>query len=343
MTPRERWLAVLQRRTPDRVPMDYWTTPEFPEKLKRYLGIAEDDELYRRFHIDRPRFVYPRYAGPRPDPWGLEWTDADYGAGHYSECATHPLQHCETVADIEREYQWPSPEWFDFSSVPDQIEQGGEYPLQTNGMEPFMIYKWLRGDEQAFVDLALYPEIVHHVMNRIFDLHYALASRILEMGRGRIVYVYITEDFGSQNDLLYSPAHVREFMLPNMKRFMQLARDAGAYVFTHSDGAIRKIIPDLIDAGSDILNPIQWRCTGMERESLKRDFGGRLIFHGGVDNQQTLPFGTVNDVRSEVRDNLRILGAGGGYILAPCHMIQAITPPENVVAMYEEGYACGRR
>ena len=122
---------------------------------------------------------------------------------------------------------------------------------------------------------------------------------------------------------------------------MKLAHDAGAYVFTHTDGAIRKIIPDLIDAGTDILNPIQWRCPGMEREALKRDFGHRFVFHGGVDNQQTLPFGTPEDVRAEVRDNLRILGDGGGYILAPCHMIQAITPPENVVAMYEEGYACG--
>lgn len=247
------------------------------------------------------------------------------------------------MADIENNYRWPEPDWYDFSGVSQQLEQGGEYPLQTNGMEPFMIYKWLRGDEQAFVDLVLYSDIVRYTMNKIFELHCALTSRVLEMGRGRILYVYVTEDIGSQNDPLYSPEHIREFMLPNMRKFMKLVHDAGAYVFIHSDGAVRKIIPDLIDAGTDILNTIQWRCPGMEREALKRDFGNRLIFYGGVDNRQTLPFGTTEDVRAEVRDNLRILGAGGGYILAPCHMIQAMTPPENVVAMYEEGYACGAR
>ena len=97
----------------------------------------------------------------------------------------------------------------------------------------------------------------------------------------------------------------------------------------------------MIAAGIDVLNPIQWRCTGMERAGLKRDFGGKLIFHGGVDNQYTLPFGSVEEVRQEVIDNLRILGEGGGYILAPCHNIQAVSPPENVVAMYETGYEYG--
>ena len=110
---------------------------------------------------------------------------------------------------------------------------------------------------------------------------------------------------------------------------------------SHSDGAVRRIIPDLISIGTDILNPVQWRCKGMEREGLKSDFGDRLIFHGAVDNQQTLPFGSSEDVRQEVRDNYCILGAGGGYILAPCHNLQPITPIENILAMYETGYAEG--
>jgi uroporphyrinogen decarboxylase len=128
-----------------------------------------------------------------------------------------------------------------------------------------------------------------------------------------------------------------------MRRMIQLAHEAGVYVFTHSDGAIRKIIPELIEIGIDLLNPIQWRCKGMERDGLKRDFGDRLIFHGGVDNQQTLPFGTVDDVRREVIDNMEIMGRGGGYILAPCHNIQSVSPVENIIAMYETGYEYGKR
>jgi uroporphyrinogen decarboxylase len=97
----------------------------------------------------------------------------------------------------------------------------------------------------------------------------------------------------------------------------------------------------MVAAGIDILNPIQWRCAGMERAGLKRDFGDQVVLHGGVDNQQTLAFGTVEEVREEVRYNLQVLGAGGGYILAPCHNVQAISPVENVVAMYETGYREG--
>ena len=141
--------------------------------------------------------------------------------------------------------------------------------------------------------------------------------------------------------LLYSPAHIREFLIPRMKRMIDLVHQAGAFVFHHNDGAIRKIVPDMIDAGIDLLNPIQWRCAGMDREGLERDFGDDLIFHGAVDNQQTLAFGSQEEVRREVLDNLRLLGEGGGYILAPCHNIQAISPPENIVAMYETGYEYG--
>jgi uroporphyrinogen decarboxylase len=122
---------------------------------------------------------------------------------------------------------------------------------------------------------------------------------------------------------------------------MKLVHDGGAMVMTHSDGGIRRVIPDLIAIGMDVLNPVQWRCAGMDRAGLKRDFGDQIIFHGGMDNQQTLPFGSVEDVRQEVRDNLRILGAGGGYILSPCHNIQGITPIENILVMYETGYTEG--
>jgi uroporphyrinogen decarboxylase len=152
---------------------------------------------------------------------------------------------------------------------------------------------------------------------------------------------YVAEDLGSQEGLLFSLEHIREFLLPRMKRMMDLVHEAGAFVFHHSDGAVRDIIPDMIEIGIDVLNPVQWRCRGMEREGLKRDFGDKLVFHGAVDNQYTLAFGSVEEVRQEVLDNLRIFGEGGGYILAPCHNIQAVSPPENIVAMYETAYENG--
>jgi len=126
-----------------------------------------------------------------------------------------------------------------------------------------------------------------------------------------------------------------------MKRMIDIVHSAGAFVVHHSDGAVRENIPNMIGVGIDVLDPVQWRCAGMEREGLKRDFGDKIIFHGAMDNQYTLPFGTVEEVRQEVLDNLRILGAGGGYILGPCHNIQAVSKPESIVAMYETCYEHG--
>jgi len=140
---------------------------------------------------------------------------------------------------------------------------------------------------------------------------------------------------------MYSPNQIRRFLLPRMKKMIELTKQHGSHVFHHTDGASRQILPDLIDIGIEILNPIQWRCKGMEREGLKADFGDKLIFHGAVDNQYAIPFGTVEEVKQEVQDNIRILGAGGGYIIAPCHNIQSVGPPENVVALYEAGYEHG--
>ena len=346
MTPRERWLAVLHREAPDRVPMDYWATGEASDKLMRYLGCGDLLALYERLHLDVPVWVGPGYVGPAlppaEDTYGCRYEWADYGSGRYLECTHHPLAEFRTQGEIERSYdRWPDPDWYDYSVIPSQIRGKEMRPIQGGGSEPFLTYTNLRGREQALIDLVESPEIVHFCLGKLFDFCYENTRRIYEQIPGRVTISYVSEDMGSQKSLLYSPQHVREFLIPGMKRMIDLAHQAGAFAFHHNDGAIRKIVPDMIDAGIDVLNPIQWRCAGMEREGLKRDFGDALIFHGGVDNQHTLAFGSTEEVRCEVLDNLRILGEGGGYILAPCHTLQAIGPVENVVAMYETGYQHG--
>lgn len=346
MTPRERWLAVLHREKPDRIPMDYWATGEANDKLMAHLGCDGLEPLYQRLHLDVPVYVGPVYDGPPlphgEDTFGCRYRAADYGSGIYLECSHHPLAEFRTLEEIERGYhRWPDPDWYDYSVIPGQIRGKEMRPIRGGGSEPFLTYTLLRGQEQAMIDLVEHPEMVHRCLDRLFDFCYENTRRIYEQIPGKVLLSYVSEDLGSQKSLLYSPAHIREFLLPRMKRMIDLVHQAGAFVFHHDDGAVRKILPDLVGAGIDILNPVQWRCAGMEREGLKRDFGDRLVFHGGVDNQQTLAFGTPDAVRAEVLDNLRILGEGGGYVLAPCHNLQAISPPENIVAMYQAGYENG--
>lgn len=345
MTPKERWLAVLKRQKPDRIPMDYWSTAEATEKLMEYLGVNTQEALFKRLHIDKPVGVGPKYIGPpipeNSDLFGCHYKNMNYGTGVYRECIYHPLAEYKTVEEIKKNYRWPSPDWYDYSEIPKQIESKESFPIRGGGSEPFLTYKHLRGQEQAFMDLILNPEMVHYCLDKLFGLCYENTRRIYEAIPGKVMITYVAEDLGSQEALMYSPQQIHDFFIPRMKRMMDLAHSAGAFVFHHSDGAVRKIIPDMITAGIDVLNPIQWRCKGMEREGLKKDFGDKLIFHGGVDNQRTLPFGSVEEVKKEVIENIRILGKDGGYILAPCHNIQAVSPPENIVALYETGYEYG--
>jgi len=345
MTPRERWLAVLTRQRPDRVPMDYWATAEATDKLCSYLNCTFE-EMLDRLHIDMPISVGARYVGPPPkegeDIWGIRRCNVDYGSGTYSEVVNAPLAKFKSVEEIEANYTWPKPDLFDYSHLPEVVKDNEHRPIRGGGSEPFLLYKALRGEEQAFIDLVENPDIVHYCLDKLFDLAYEDTLRIFETIPGQVMITYVAEDLGGQESLMYSPNQIREFLLPRMRRMAELTKQNGSFVFHHSDGAIRDIIPDLIQiVGIDVLNPVQWRCAGMDREGLKRDFGDKIVFHGGVDNQYTIPFGTVDEVRQEVADNLRILGAGGGYILAPCHNIQSVGPPENVVALYETGYELG--
>lgn len=344
MTPRERWQAVLERGKPDRIPMDIWITPQASENLCRALG-CDFDGFLRQYQIDVPLTVAGRYVG-RPlaggeNEFGLRRKVVVHGTGSYDEVVNHPLAGFESVEEIEANYRWPSPDDWDYSHLPEAIRGNEDRPIRGGGSEPFLLYKHLRGDEQALMDLVLNPEIVDYCLGKLFDLAYESTRRIFETIPGQVMITYVAEDLGGQKSLLYSPAHIRRFLFPGMKRMIDLTREHGSWVFHHSDGSIRDILPALIELGIQVLNPIQWRCPGMERGALKRDFGEDLIFHGGVDNQETLPFGTPDDVRREVEENIRILGAGGGYILAPCHNIQDNTPPENIVALYEAGLEHG--
>jgi uroporphyrinogen decarboxylase len=345
MLPVERWQAVLEGKLPDRVPMDFWSTPEVVSSLLKYTHCTSKSEMLKKLHVDFVVTVLPQYVGPPIskgyDIFGVMHREVDFGSGVYSEPVTNPLAGFDTIEDIEQNYKWPEPDWWDYQKLPEQLKGFESYPVAGGGSEPFLIYKNLRGQELAMMDLVERPEIVHFCLDKLFELAYQNTIRIFEAIPGRVTYTYVAEDMGGQRKLLFSPDHIREYLLPGMKRMIDLAHTSGVYVFHHNDGNIMRILPDMVDSGIDILNPIQWRSDGMDRIYLKDVYGDCLVFHGAVDNQYTLPFGTSQDVRNEVVENLEILGRAGGYILAPCHNIQPITPIENIITLYETGFEEG--
>ncbi len=351
MTSRERLLAAIDHKPVDRVPTDIWAVEEVWTKLRAHFG--ETADLREALHIDAFAGEGPEYVGPpipdlgpdeRVDYWGIRSRRSEYAGGVYFEMYHNPLSSAQTLDDLEK-YRWPQAEWFDPSKMAAPLREArATRAVKVGYMAPFFMHNKLRGLEQSLVDPLLDPEFTHHLMGRITDFIVAQHRRMFGACEGLIDVTEVTDDLGTQSGPMISIDTFREFYRPHIQRCIDLAKEFGIRVFHHDDGSCRTFVPDLIEMGIDILNPIQWRCTGMEIEGLKRDFGKDLCFHGAIDNQHTLPFGTEAEVRAEVRRTIDVLAADGtGYILAPCHNLQAITPVGNIIAMYDEAWKYGKR
>jgi len=344
MTPRERWVALFNRQQPDRLVCDYWGTDEITRRLQADLGCKDYDALMIKLGVDRPGSAWPKPKiahhpdDPQADMWGIRHTNINYGTGEYNEASHGPLTDMTTVEEIDA-YHWPSVDNLDFSHIREQAASQPDRFVQGGGYEPFLLYCSMRGMEQAYEDMLVNPEICESILSHIFDFHYEMNRRIFEAGHGKIDMMYMAEDLGGQTGPLFSLEVYRKFLRPKQKKMADLAKSYGIKIFYHTDGAARTFLLDLIDVvGIDLLNPIQWRCPGMEIEGLVRDFGKKVIFHSAIDNQQTLPFGTVDDVKTQVRECAELF-KGHRWICGPCHNLQPVTPTANVVAMYEAAHA----
>jgi uroporphyrinogen decarboxylase len=179
------------------------------------------------------------------------------------------------------------------------------------------------------------PHWVHFLCRKFTDFYLEDYTRAAELTRGRIDLYLLISDLGSQHGPLISTAMFREFVEPYLSEMIARIHQLGGRVLFHSCGAIAPLIPELIRLGVDILDPIQPAGPAMQPERLKAEFGSRLCFHGGIDMQELLPRGSPAQVAAEVGRYCDVLGAGGGYILAPAHFFQPDVPPENILAVYQ--------
>ncbi len=348
MNGKERVLKAIEHKTTDRIPVDFWATKDEVKKLVSFFRLKNKEEVLKKLGIDI-RYIFPQYTGPelrsfpdgsKEDLWKIRRKEVQAGNTTYDEITYYPLAEASSIEDLEK-FDWPDPALFNFSGMEYLCKKNEEYAIvlcdeRTNRTNVLHGGMYLCGMEKIMLDIALNPEFVHHLFKRISRFYLELNKRIFEAANGKIDILLIGDDLGAQNSLLLSPAQIREFVIPYLRQFVEQCHNYGAKAMFHSCGAIREIIPDLIDTGFDILNPIQVRAKGMEPAALKRDFGQKICFHGGVDVQQTMPYGTVYEVKKEVRERIDILGKNGGYILAPTHNFQADVPVENIIAFYEE-------
>ena len=349
MNGRERILAAINHERVDRIPTDIWATDEVWRKLRERFG--SNDNALAELHIDGFAWIFPQYSGPplpavpddeTVDVWGIRYRKCDYGAGTYDEPSYHPLAEAESIEDLER-FPWPEPDWWTYAPMRQSAEDARKRQAVKCGyMAPFFLHTLLRGLELALMDPYERPEFTRHLMSRITDYLYEHHARMFETCQGLLDIGDVTDDLGCQTGPIMSMDVFRTFYRPHMERLTGLCREFGLKIFHHDDGGVRPFLPDLIEMGVGILNPVQWTCPGMELAQLKCDFGGSLCFHGGVENQRILPFGKPDEVREEVRNCIDSLGSDGtGYILAPCHNIQPMTTVESIIAMYDEAHHYG--
>jgi uroporphyrinogen decarboxylase len=343
---RERVRLALEHQETDRVPIAMVCAginkPAYDDlamHLRAQRGLSV--EAYLEPLIDIAT-VSPRYVGPPlatgADIWGVVRKPVSYGAGTYDEIALYPLAEVQDLSDLEA-HRWPSVDWFDYSVIPDQIAALNEREpyaiMESHGGNPFETSWYMRGFQRAFEDMLLCPELFAAIMTRVTDFYVEHCRRALRAAQGQIDLVFTADDIGGQKGLLMSLGMWETHLKPYHQRLNVAIHEHGARVIYHTDGAMMPAVPGLIDMGIDVLQALQFDAAGMDAALLKANFGAHLCFEGGVSVQRTLPFGAPEEVTAEVRERIAALGAGGGYILGPSHAIQAGTPPENILALFD--------
>lgn len=346
MTSKERVLAAICRRPTDQIPCDFSASAPMVSKLLRHYGFAEYEQILQHFGSDI-RYIGPAYTGPpladyidrdglRVEKvyWGYTQKYHPTGDGEYPMNVDYPWDFAETPEDIDQA-EFAHPDMFDYESIKAQCDTHRDKALMIGGGGVYQFATFMRESSRLYMDMAMQPELAQRIFDRFVEFELEHYERILVAGDGQIDILVCNDDYGTQSGMLFSQDMWRRFFMENTKRLVSLAHSYGARYMQHSCGAVRPIIPLLVECGVDLLDPIQ-KTVGMEPEGLKADFGHAITFHGGIDTQWLLPGGTPAEVAAETRRFIDVLGEGGGYILAPSQGLQTDVPVENIEAMYQD-------
>jgi len=368
MTSRERVLKAMEHKEPDRVPIDlggYQTgiMVNTYNKVKKLLGFTEktkilepkqqlavpDEEFLKHFNIDT-RYIFPRSSlpwNPKELPDGssifvVEWchqTMIKKPNCPYYEFYDYPLAQA-SIGNINR-FSWPDPDAPQrVEGLKEEIEnlcKNTECAIVTSlGTGVFERAWYLRGMERFFMDTIENPKFVERLLDKVLEIEKKLYGKFLSITGKYLDVVQIWDDLGAQSGPLISPKFFREVIKPRDRELIQFIKTkTKAKIMFHSCGSVYRYIPDLIEIGVDVLNPIQVNAKDMDTAKLKKEFGNDISFWGAIDTQKVLPFGTSQEVKEEVKQRIEDLAPGGGYILASVHNIQDGVPPENIIEMYK--------
>jgi uroporphyrinogen decarboxylase len=374
MRPRERIRKALNHQEPDRVPLilggctSTSISVQAYQRLKKYLRLNHDavtymsfalqiveieETVFKAFEIDiRPvaekapseASSYDSQNDALTDEWGTTWKRPE--GSLYYDIVDPPLRDA-TIEDLDK-YAWPDPDHPERNDGVLQrakdLHENSPYAVYGNvpGNNIFERSWFLRGYEQFLMDLAIDKGFAHALLSHITNIQKRRTANFLSQCGKYLDIIRTGDDLATQTTVQIAPSLYREMIKPYHREYFQLIREyTDAKIMFHCCGAIYPLIPDLIEIGVDILNPVQVSCEQMDTKKLKEEFGDQLSFCGAIDTQHVLPYGSVADVRAEVRQRIADLGIGGGYLLASVHNIQADVPPENIATMFTAGAEYG--
>ncbi len=377
MTPRERVLTTCEFKEPDRVPIDFGglistildAGPYGYRALAKYLNVPKhpiyvayilntvanvDEKILNRLQVDTRKLFMPNAEGPitfDPDGAMTVWGGIRLKTiGNYYDPFDFPMRDFKTIDEIENYPKWPNPEdpmyYEGAEKMFKQFHEETDYCISAIPGYCALLghtYSWFRGFDQWLLDMVLNPEFTKALMDKILEIDLEFIDRFFGLVGDYCDIVLVGDDMGTQEGPFMSPEMFREFVKPWMKKlYGRIHELTKAKLQMHSCGSIYKLIPDLIDVGVDIINPIQPLAKDMEPWRLKNEFQGKIVFHGGLDVQKMMAFGTPDEIREGAKEYLKIMAPGGGYIAAGSHNMEPETPPENIVTLFDTVYEYGK-
>jgi uroporphyrinogen decarboxylase len=341
MTSKERVHAALERKPVDRVPIFMWFHPATTRHLATlldippaFVGEAMGNDVRQTWvnnNYAMEGIVHEREGDSHTDAWGIRWKRVDA----FNQIAFFPLEHATREEILA--YTFPFGHMGEFLNQMAPLLSDPDSWFIGCDVSPcvYEMYFRLRGMDNVLLDMALDPELAGEMFKRCADFSIQIAREACK--RFPLDWLWTGDDVAGQDSLMMSPAMWREQIKPHLQRVFDVSKAAGVWHAHHCCGALRPIIPDLIEMGMDVLNPVQCNCDGMDPFELKREFGEQIAFMGGLDTVDLLPNGSAGDVRRTVARLLQGMTAGGGgYLLAASHTVPPETPDENIFALYAE-------
>jgi len=340
MTERERVLAAVDHKEPDICPC-YVSKIDDKEYFYKAYGVSSDAEMRDYLGCDLRKSEYNPHF--RRTPGVTIWGSVDnWDAGYSTARGGYPLSGIDDVKGID-EYPWPTADIIDYAAIRRECEIiDGRFSriLSVGSLLAMTTLMDMFGMEEALVGLHLDEPVVVAAISHIEKFCLESIEQTLKAGADLCDFMWVGDDFATQRGMMISPQVWRRHLKPMYAKVFALIKSYGCRVWFHSCGTFRPVMGDLIDIGMDVWETVQAHLVGNEPEQLKAEFGKDITFFGAIGSQNTLPFGTPDDVRREVRERFRVLGKGGGYIIGVDHSIQKNMSAENIFALFDEVKNC---